>query len=119
VSRRSKEQREQDRADLLAALAEAELPITAPALVAQARGYTLESIPDRVLDLALRRASTDLRALARSGALVLNTPGFVATYTRVDLPGSEMAGRLAESRDQWEDEAEVRRMVSRWEEADA
>lgn len=117
MTRRSTAHRDQDRADLLAALAEAERPITAPALVAQARGYTLASIPDRVLDIALRRAATDLRAMARAGQLVLSTSGFVATYTRVDLPGSELAGRLADVREQWEDEAELRRMAARWEPA--
>jgi hypothetical protein len=113
--RRTKDQIERDRADLLAALAEADRPIKAPALVAAARGYTLETIPDRVLDIAFHRASTDLRALERAGQLVMNTHGFVATYTNVDLPGSELAGRLAQIEDEWQDEAEVRRMLARWE----
>lgn len=117
MTRRTKDQRDQDRADLLAALAEAERPITAPALVAAGRGYTLDTIPDLLLDLALRRATTDLKAMAKAGQLVLSTPGFVATYTRVDLPGSELAGRLADIDERWEDEAEVRRMLSRWEPA--
>lgn len=115
--KRSRPQLDQDRADLMAALAEAERPIKAPALVAAARGYTLDTIPDRVLDIALRRASTDLRALERAGQLVMNTSGFVATYTSVDLPGSELADRLAQIEDGWEDENEVRRMLARSEPA--
>lgn len=107
-----------DRADLLAALQDAERPITAPALVAAVHGYTLDTIPDRVLFLAMRYASTDLRALARAGALVLDTRGFVATYTRVDLPGSELAEQQAEDRIIREDWRDLERQVRGWEPAE-
>ena len=109
--KRSPTQREQDRADLLAALTDAaERPIKANVLVAAAAGYTLDAIPDRVLHVAWHRAETDLRALRRTGHLVMDT-AFLATYTRVDLPDSDLAGRLAETAAAREDELDAR---GRW-----
>lgn len=68
--------------------------------------------------MAWHRAFTDLRALARAGKLVMDTNGFLATYTRVDLPGSELAERQAARRQEWDDADEVRRMLATWEPAD-
>jgi hypothetical protein len=115
MPRRSRDELERNRADLLAALEDATRPITAPALVAASHGYTLESIPDLVLHVAMHRGSSDLRALARQGKLAIDTPGFVATYTRVDLPGSELAEQQALNAAAREDVADLYAQVDGWE----
>lgn len=115
---RSRARIAQDRADLLAALTDAaERPVTVPTLVAAAYGYTLDTIPDLVLHAAMHRAGTDLRALYRAGDLVMDTP-YIATYTRVDLPGSDLAEHAAARRHAREDEDDLRRQMAGWEPAD-
>lgn len=75
--KRSTAQLNSDRADLLAALAEAPKPVNAAALVALAQGYDLRTIPDTVLNAAWSHAYRDLRALAKAGHLVYDTHGFI------------------------------------------
>lgn len=116
--KRSTAARNKDRADLLAALAEATKPVRANELAALAHGYTLATIPDRVLEIAWRRAMGDLRGLARTGQIVLDTHGFVATYTRVDLPGSDLAEQQAANDAVREDWADLHRQVDGWDLAD-
>jgi hypothetical protein len=116
--KRSTAELRQNRADLLAALQEAERPIRAPALVAAAYGYTLDTIPDRVLHVVWSRSCTDLRALALAGHLVMDGSGHVWTYTRVDLPGSDLGEQRATNDAMRADVADLHRQVDGWEVAD-
>ena len=112
---RSRDELEQDRADLLAALGEAErLPIRADDLIAAAAGTTVQDYPDATWDARLRAGLADLRYLARHGQLAVQAPPQVCAWEYVDHVGSDLDQRAVHR----EDLHDVRRQLSEWEPAD-
>lgn len=113
---RDRDQLDQDRADLLAALDEAPTrPVRADDLIAAASGTTVQAYPDATWDARLREGLTDLRYLSRHGALVTTSGhGPLRAYGYVDHVGSDLDRRNTEH----EDYAELRRMLEGWEPAD-
>lgn len=106
MTRRTKEQRERDRADLLAILEEAEKPMRTDVLIATAYG-----LDPRGTEWwrHYSRGYSDLRALARMGVVTSDQP-YAAYYTTWSIGGTPEADEL-------EDRTEVSRMLSRWEPA--
>jgi hypothetical protein len=113
MSRRTKDQRDQDRADLLAVLGEADGPLRVDAVVARALGYPswdvmLQSYTPGLWD-QVRQANRDLCALRRAGkAVSRRDPRFYSLEWRL---------ATAEDLDADEDAREIERMQARWEPA--
>lgn len=117
MNRRSRAEVAQDRADLLAALVDAEeRPVKAPDLIAAAHGTTVAACPDLVWARWYREGWTDLLAMRRTGVLVTSLT-YAATYAIVDLPGSKLDQREREWRLARDDEDDLRRQMAGWVEA--
>ncbi len=107
---RSKAQLEQDRADLLAVLEDADGPMWAHHAIAAAYGRRPQEYPS---DTELNRGLTDLRALKRAG-LVVTTGYSDGIWARWSLPPEGGALTEREKREDLEDLR--RRLASSWEE---
>lgn len=108
--RRSKAQREQDRADLLAVLEDATGPMWVVEVVGAAQGLRPHEWPD---ELAQGRGLTDLQALARQG-LVTSDRRWPTVNSRWQI----VTDGVLTQREQAEDEREIARMYATWEPAD-
>jgi len=106
VTRRSKDQRDQDRADLLAVLEGATDPVRTDQLIAAANGKQVVQQGS----LLWNRGYTDLRALARAGQVLWSDRGLGQRWAYWQLATPEAV-------DAEEDAREVERMLSRWEPA--
>ena len=105
MSARSREQRDRDRADLLAVLVEAGEPLWTSAIIDRAVTYDVQHG-----SAEYRQITSDLRGLVRAGALVCLQRAQFAPAEQYALAGSVEA-------DQAEDAAEVRRLMAGWEDA--
>lgn len=109
MTRRTKDQLQRDRADLLAVLEE-DGPLESHRLVARALGYASTDAMWRAYPWsAIQQALRDLSALRRSGQVV----------SRQDAGRYQVEWRLAtaEDLDVEDDVREVARLVARWEPA--
>lgn len=107
---RSKQQREQDRADLLAVLEDATEPIATEPLIAMSLGMAPHEYPGHT---ACQRGRNDLHAMRRAGLVVSDREPW-RHYVKWALANDDT---LTE-REQTEDEADVRRQMATWEPAD-
>lgn len=108
---RSKAEREQDRADLLAVLEDAGVPLTTQVVICRAQGLT-DDADDRLWWPHYQQGYADLRALERASRVEwLSTNG--VTGTRWSLPPT--AGLTQRERD--EDEYDIARQMAGWEPA--
>lgn len=104
---RSKAQREQDRADLLAALEDADGPMWTEDIIGAALGLRPGQYPGT---LEGQRGYTDLRALARQGLVVCERR--TSSYSvRWALAGDTA---LTTRRDEHEDVDDLRRQMAAW-----
>lgn len=74
MSQRRRAELEQNRADILAMLEEAEGPVRLDELAATVHGLDVRTCPGYRWDAALRHTSTDLRALHRAGKVAHVSP---------------------------------------------
>lgn len=108
--RRAKEEREQDRADLLAVLEESGGgPVRTDTLICRAHGLHDPSLTDSSWWRFYSTSYADLRALERQ-RLVVREQGYGQQYARWQLATPDLV-------DAEDDALEVRRMMSRWEPA--
>lgn len=108
---RSKAQREQDRADILAVLEDGAAPMWAVDVVSAARGLRPGEWPSTT---EAKRAFTDLLALRRQG-LVVCEHRWASYNARWALAGDTT---ITARRDEREDVDDVRRLMAGWEPAD-
>lgn len=108
MTRRDKYELEQDRADLLAVLAESDGPLRTDTLICRAHGMHDPSLTDTSWWRFYSRSYADLRALERQRRLV-----------REQLPGHRYARwqlATADLVDAEDDAREVGRMMAGWQE---
>lgn len=107
MTARDKYEREQDRADLLAVLEEADGPLRTDTLIARANGMHDPSLTDTSWWRHYSRGMADLRALVKVGrVLQLHDP--TVRYARWMIPTEAEVDAVS-------DQGEVARMAARWE----
>jgi hypothetical protein len=113
VTARDRHERDQDRADLLAVLAEAHAAgaatLRTDTLIARAHGMADPALTDRSWWRHYSRGMADLRALERQG-LVLGVRDPLSRWARWALPTDAEVDAAA-------DAVEVERLMARWEPA--
>lgn len=106
MTRRDRYEVEQDRADIMRVLTEAEAPMRTQDVIAAARGCSVASVPRY-----WATGHTDLRALAKAGLVY-------PTYHPAGDRFTTWQIGVDPSRDAREDRVDVERMYARWEPAD-